>query len=77
RLAERVRKSTESFDFPEVHGEEPVSITVSAGVATFPINDRIRSPEQLVAAADTALYKAKAAGRNRTHVDERSLAGLV
>ena len=77
RLAERVRKATESFDFPEAHAEGPISITVSAGVATFPINDRIRSPEQLVGAADTALYKAKAAGRNRTHVDERSLASLI
>ena len=77
RLAERVRRSTESFDFPEASGDGPVSITVSAGVATFPINDRIQEAEHLVAAADNALYRAKAAGRNRTHVDERSLANLI
>ncbi len=77
RLAERVRRSTESFDFPEASDDGPVSITVSAGVATFPINDRIQSPEHLVAAADNALYRAKAAGRNRTYVDDRSVASLI
>lgn len=77
RLAERVRRSTESFDFPEASDDGPVSITVSAGVATFPINDRIQSPEHLVAAADNALYRAKAAGRNRTCVDDRSVASLI
>jgi len=74
RLAERVRKSTEGFPF-EGNGT-PVSVTVSAGVATFPINDRIAEPHDLIQAADLALYRAKELGRNRTHVDERSLVSL-
>jgi diguanylate cyclase (GGDEF)-like protein len=53
-----------------------VSVTVSAGVATFPINDRILEPQDLIQAADLALYRAKELGRNRTHVDERSLVSL-
>ena len=90
RLAERVRKSTEGFEF---HGNggangngngagaanaepEPVRVTVSAGVATYPINDRILEPHELIQAADLALYRAKDLGRNRTHVDERSLVSL-
>jgi diguanylate cyclase (GGDEF)-like protein len=40
---------------------EPV--TVSLGVATFP--DDGQDPASLVAAADRALYQAKAGGRNR------------
>jgi diguanylate cyclase (GGDEF)-like protein len=76
RLADRIRRSTEAYPFTLNGGPEPIRITVSAGVATYPINDRIECPEDLVKAADDALYRAKDAGRNRTHVDPRSTAGL-
>jgi diguanylate cyclase (GGDEF)-like protein len=76
RLAERVRKSTDTFPFETSNDHGPARITVSAGVATFPINDRIIEPSDLVQAADLALYRAKDLGRNRTHVDERSLVSL-
>ena len=42
----------------------PVPVTVSAGVATLPAN--AAGGEQLLKAADEALYGAKRAGRNRT-----------
>jgi two-component system, cell cycle response regulator len=75
RLAERIRRVTEAHRF---HGTEApeaiIRVTVSAGVATFPLNDRILLPEDLIKAADDALYRAKGAGRNRTHLDQRSLA---
>lgn len=77
RLAERIRKSTAVYGFNAGEPDPAIGITVSAGVATFPINETIKSPEQLVTAADNALYRAKAAGRNRAHVDERSLASLL
>ncbi|PYS96290.1 MAG: diguanylate cyclase response regulator [Acidobacteria bacterium] len=73
RLADRVRRTTAGHDFLGPGRSDPIRITVSAGVATFPINDRIQKPEELVQAADMALYRAKEAGRNRTYVDQRSL----
>ncbi len=76
RLADRIRRSTETHRFPNPNGPDPIRITVSAGVATFPINGRIQQPEDLVQAADDALYRAKEGGRNRTHVDHRSVAAL-
>lgn len=42
----------------------PVSVTVSAGLATFP-DDRVADDESLMRLADQNLYKAKRAGRNR------------
>jgi two-component system cell cycle response regulator len=75
RLAERIRRVTEGFRFRGSDGPGPViRITVSAGVATYPLNDRIQRPEDLIKAADDALYRAKGSGRNRTHLDQHSLA---
>jgi diguanylate cyclase (GGDEF)-like protein len=64
RVAERVRErvANETAD-----GEELVeSVTVSLGVASFP--DHGDTPVAAVVAADTALYQAKHAGRNRVKI---------
>jgi diguanylate cyclase (GGDEF)-like protein len=61
--AEKVRSSVEALGLP--HGASPVSpvVTVSVGHAT--LRPRVEgSPEALIAAADRALYAAKAEGRN-------------
>jgi two-component system, cell cycle response regulator len=65
-LAERLRKRVEALAV-DVGDGQPVRVTVSIGVAVFP-NSPAGSSEQLVAAADRALYAAKDAGRNRVMV---------
>ena len=63
-VAERLRRVVEAHRFMNDHQKGPLSITLSGGVAAF---DRPRStPDLLLDAADRALYKAKAEGRNRT-----------
>jgi diguanylate cyclase (GGDEF)-like protein len=68
RVAERVRAAVADFSFLEP--ENPLRVTVSAGVATFASSPDIASAEQLVAAADSALYAAKKAGKNQVVVHE-------
>jgi diguanylate cyclase (GGDEF)-like protein len=41
-------------------------VTVSVGVATFPVHGM--SPKELMAAADAALYRAKSGGRDQVAV---------
>lgn len=65
-VAEVLRKTIEShvFDF---QGKQ-FGVTISQGLAEWPTH--ADSPEKLIAAADSALYAAKNAGRNRVcHAD--------
>ncbi len=71
--AERIRKMTAAKIVHTSDGHE-VSITISMGVATFPGHGE--SMEAVIDAADQALYRAKAAGRNcvrQAEVSRRSL----
>ena len=61
-IAERLCATVERQPF-DVAGGKTIAITVSIGVATFP--QQAHSPEELVKAADAALYAAKQGGRNR------------
>jgi len=61
-IAERLRASVEAQPF-DVNAGAPVRITVSIGVASWPL--RGDGADALVAAADAALYAAKRSGRNR------------
>jgi diguanylate cyclase (GGDEF)-like protein len=63
-VAEKLRKLVESWQFPGV----PRRVTISAGVAAFPEHGGTR--DELVHAADTGLYSAKQAGRNRICLTE-------
>jgi diguanylate cyclase (GGDEF)-like protein len=62
RVAERIRRAVREFVFLEE--DEPVHITVSAGVATYPSETGIDSVDDLVRAADLALYQAKDQGKD-------------
>jgi diguanylate cyclase (GGDEF)-like protein len=64
-VAERVREAFEAAGI--VCDEGPVDTTVSIGVAGGPAGTEL---EVLLAAADTALYQAKRAGRNRVEAAE-------
>jgi two-component system, cell cycle response regulator len=46
---------------------QPVHVTTSIGVALYP-DGASDEPDQLIAAADQALYQAKRAGKNRFHI---------
>jgi diguanylate cyclase (GGDEF)-like protein len=61
-LAERIRTLVENTNFAE-EGAEPVHVTISAGIASFPKNGL--SENEMIDSADKALYQAKHDGRNR------------
>ena len=63
RMAERVRAAVEAESYKAPGIEGGVQLTVSAGVASVDAEDA--EPWDLVRRADEALYRAKAAGRNR------------
>ena len=77
-LAEDIRHA---FDRPVIHGDAPISITVSAGIHAFaprpqgashdtPRTERDAVLDRMIQAADAALYRAKQAGRNRCEIGQ-------
>ena len=66
KRAEHLRRAMASASIPG--NSSPITVTISLGVATFPEDGR--TYDELIVAADTALYVAKAAGRNLVHASE-------
>ena len=62
QAAERIRRMIEGHRL--AHGTAAVAVTVSIGVAAR--GGEYKTLKSMIAAADRALYRAKAAGRNRT-----------
>ncbi len=56
----------------QLEGVEPVSVSASLGLALFP--EHASTADELVKAADTAMYAAKSAGRNRCEIYDSHLA---
>ncbi len=65
RVAERIRTKLEHHRFTGGRGLK-LSLTASFGLATFP--QHALSPQQLISKADTAMYEAKAGGKNCVRV---------
>lgn len=66
-LAERIRQAVEKGSTPEDGDLLPHPVTVSVGVAPF-VDKEMQSLERLVLVADTQMYRAKRAGKNRVSV---------
>ncbi|MEM7046113.1 MAG: PleD family two-component system response regulator [Pseudomonadota bacterium] len=62
RIAERIRTSVENSPITLESGEA-LAVTISIGVASSPHSNA--SPQEMLKAADDALYKAKEQGRNQ------------
>jgi diguanylate cyclase (GGDEF)-like protein len=71
--AEKIRQTISSDPFTAV-SEAPVSVTVSIGVACYPLHGS--GYQSLIEAADQALYRAKEDGRDRVRVAKRPAPGL-
>jgi diguanylate cyclase (GGDEF)-like protein len=67
-LAERLRSAVDAAAFHS--GEVEIAVTISIGVAAY--EEHHKAVRDLVAAADSALYAAKFAGRNRVLLKELS-----
>jgi diguanylate cyclase (GGDEF)-like protein len=68
QVADRIRRSVDGMRIS--HNGSDIAVTVSIGVATW--NETITDLKSMIAAADRALYRAKAAGRNRVESSETS-----
>jgi diguanylate cyclase len=66
-IGERIRSTVEGHKFQLPDGRF-INITVSIGLATFP--DMASNKEELLDAADKALYKSKYTGRNKVCIFE-------
>jgi diguanylate cyclase (GGDEF)-like protein len=60
---EQIRRMVEGHKIQTADGETMENITISGGVAAFPVDGRTQV--ELVRKADQALYRAKVAGRNQ------------
>lgn len=65
-VAEGFRKKLAALSLPHAASERKI-VTVSIGVATYMPDNLRRSADELLQAADEALYSAKAAGRDRVY----------
>ncbi len=66
-LAEAIRKAVEELNIPHPNSPTADRVTVSLGVASLSVDEHT-SAEDLIGAADYALYEAKQGGRNQVRL---------
>jgi diguanylate cyclase (GGDEF)-like protein len=62
-IADRIRQRVSSTQFPHGKSQPLGRVTISVGVSTFSKN--LDTSENMIAAADRALYRAKSLGKDR------------
>ncbi len=67
RIAERLRRTVENKSFPLIQGGT-MNLSISIGITVSLVGNTTFTRDQMLKAADIALYQAKHAGRNRTVV---------
>lgn len=70
-FAERLRAEVEKTYAEEAQLKPDKKLTISCGIATYPEDCVVK--EDLVAMADTALYEAKGAGKNRSCIYSKAM----
>ncbi|MFN0118392.1 MAG: diguanylate cyclase [Elusimicrobiota bacterium] len=70
-VAEKIRHAVEEHYFPFAGPQGSERVTVSIGVASYP-DTRVTSDQDLIEAADKALYSAKKGGRNKVTIFSQS-----
>lgn len=71
-VAERIRQMVKEQPFSDGHNS--VSLTVSQGIASYP-GEGIHAADDLLTAADAALYEAKSRGRDQIVLSSRAVTG--
>jgi diguanylate cyclase (GGDEF)-like protein len=66
-IGENLRLAVNALEIPHADSKISKHVTLSTGVATL-IPEKETQPNELLGAADSALYRAKAEGRNRVAV---------
>jgi len=69
KIAEEMRASVEAENLPHEYSDAADHVTISLGVACI-VPTKDNTAEELIEAADQALYRAKKAGRNRLELAE-------
>jgi diguanylate cyclase (GGDEF)-like protein len=69
-VAERIRRAVESSPVQIPTRVDPIYVTITAGVASYPADGQ--EADSLIHAADVALYQGKAAGKNRVRMSTPS-----
>ena len=76
-IAERIRRAVEGLELPNAGNPPHGRLTISVGVFTIGARELALRDEVWFGRADEALYRAKAAGRNRTVVWDTPSAGAA